>query len=721
MESDTVTATSFVFAQVGFVVTMPSPDEQLSILKSRVRHLERSLAEAESLSLEQIECTHRLETQLFATRTQLEERTQELTLCRQAQAILEQRPSQDAFQKQAQHIEELQKQIWELERRPTLDHLQILKQQISTSQTEIEMLKAELKRRVDPAQYQQLQQQFQALKTQTQQLASYATQLPQAQQAAAAAQEQIKILGSQLEATQAELAHLHQQPSATANLTEQLERLQKQLVTVRAERDALINELAHRSSLATSAQAEAELSHLRQQIQAAEKMQNRWEQLEANLEAEIAHLRQRPTAEQLSQRDQTIASLQERLEHFEQLTQQQQDLAAQLQAAQARIQHLTRDLEDQQLSFSQEDLNPLQTQIQELQAQLHHAQTAQEQIHAELIQTRDQLSHWQQQAQHHLEHSEGIQQQYTLLKGELDSLRAQYHQATLAHQEHQQSTLARLESLEQQREGLARQLHKARVEQVDPAVLNALQEQLAHLQTENTQLMHDLEQRPTHAQLKEAQRRQELAEAHYLVSQKQLEKLQAQVDLLKTECVQAHAYAQTQEKEVALLEQQLSQSPSLASYGVSHKTAQPLPTPLPRVAHLPIHLTAQSQDQPGSQQIGSQHPARRSKAQDPFNDDLNELFPDVHVEHEAASKIVDLDEELGPVQEPLFVDQAEDLSQAPDQSSHGIPPLSLSPNEIEKAGKPLKAQAWLGMPRPTPAPRSSRVVELPTFVRRRPS
>ncbi|NJL99211.1 MAG: hypothetical protein HC924_10590 [Synechococcaceae cyanobacterium SM2_3_2] len=687
---------------------MPTPDEQLSILKSRVRSLERSLTEAEALSLEQIECTHRLETQLFELRTRLEERTHELSLCRQEQAVLVQGPRQEDYQQQARHIEDLQKQVWELERRPTLDHFQILKQQLATHQTEIETLKAELSRRIAPSHYQQLQQQLKVLKEQAHQLASYATQLPQVQQEAAAAQAQIKSLGSQLAATQAELTHLQQQSSSadaqTSGWQEQLERIQKQLANVRAERDALINELARRSS-GIPVSAEAELSHLRQQIQAAESLQARWQQIQSSLEAELHQLRQRPSAEVLAQRDQTIAELAERLQQFEQLDQQRLQVTAQLQQAEATIQQLTQTLQANSTE-SAHFFEPLQAQIQTLQTDLSTSQSAQQQIHADLIQTRDQLSHWQQQAQQHLEHGERLQQQYSLVKGELDSLKAELkaerQQAEASQAEMREAMQSRIAALEQQRENLARQLHQTQVEQWDPSVMAELQDQLAHLQVENTQLMEDLEQRPSPVQWQEVNRRLELAEAHYLVSQKQLDKLQAQLEMLKTECVQAHAYAQTQEKEVAILERvraqlehqlahltgQSAQSSVGINVGINVGTEDPFPAPeqavqaespeaLPRLAQLPTPLAALTTED-HSPQVDSGDPT------------LVELFS----------------AEVAP------------LSEKP---THGIPPLALGEDDADKAARPQKAQAWLRhRPPASMVTRPGRLVELPTFVQRRP-
>jgi hypothetical protein len=46
-----------------------------------------------------------------------------------------------------------------------------------------------------------------------------------------------------------------------------------------------------------------------------------------------------------------------------------------------------------------------------------------------------------------------------------------------------------------------------------------------------------------------------VAEARYLLGQKEIEKLQQQVAALKAECAQTQAYAQAQEREVALLQQ----------------------------------------------------------------------------------------------------------------------------------------------------------------------
>ncbi len=689
--------------QVGFVTAMPTPDEQLSILKSRVRSLERSLTEAEALSLEQIECTHRLETQLFEIRTRLEERTHELSLCQQEQAVLAQGPQQPDYQQQAQHIEDLQKQVWELERRPTLDHLQILKQQLATSQTEIETLKTELSRRIDPSHHYQLQQQFKVLKDQAQQLAGYATQLPQVQQEAAAAQEQIKSLGSQLAATQSELTHLQQQTSSadaqTSGRQEQMERIQKQLANVRAERDALINELAQRST-GTPVSSAAELSQLRQQIQAAESLQERWHQIQSRLEAELNQLRQRPSAEVLAQRDQTIAELEERLQQFEQLDQQRLQVTAQLQQAEASIEQLTQAL--QAKTAEPDSFEPLQSQLQALQTQLSASQSCQEQIHAELIQTRDQLSHWQRQAQQHLEHGERLQQQYSLVKGELDALKVgvetERQQAQVSQAEMQAMMQSRVETLEQQRENLARQLHQTQAEQLDPSVVTGFQDQLAQLQAENTKLMEDLEQRPTVVQWQEVKRRLELAEAHYLVSQKQLDKLQSQLEMLKTECVQAHAYAQTQEKEVAILERVRAQLEQQLAHFASQSaqstvwTEEPFSAPelldheqeqeetldaLPRVAQLPTPL-----------------PVLMAEETPPQT------------------------ENRGPTLVELFSTEVASLSENP---THGIPPLALGDDEADKAARPQKAQAWLRR-RPTPSmvPRPGRLVELPTFVQRRP-
>ncbi|MGY2881136.1 hypothetical protein [Thermostichus sp. OS-CIW-28] len=418
-------------------------EEELKALRARVRNLERSLAESEALSLQQIECIHRLEHQLLEAQAQIQERDQALQACQEEKARLAQRPTPEAFQLQQQHIEELQNLLWEMERRPTLEHYHILQQQLQTSQTEIETLKAELQRRVDPARFYQLQQELLELKQQANQLGEYAVKLPQVQLLQAQLQLRVQQLEEEKAQLQAQIQELAARPSA------------QELETLRAELEA-----AHR-------QAEAE-----------------WQRLKTHLETEKAHMEA-----DLNTARQRIRELEER------------PTPEQWARLQAELDHLR-----QQASFAKAERATLLEELQ--QSQRQQAEQAQQiaKLEAEAAQAA------------HLRETESSQAQ-------------------------------RILALEEQ--------------------VQALTRELGALRAERDQLMQELAQRPTLAQWQEVQqqvqdtresleaarRGRELAEAHHLVSQKQIEKLQQQVMALKTECVQAHAYAQTQEKEVALLQQ----------------------------------------------------------------------------------------------------------------------------------------------------------------------
>ncbi len=413
-------------------------EEELKALRARVRSLERSLAESEALSLQQIECTHRLERQLLEAQAQIQERDQALQACQEEQARLAQRPTPEAFQLQQQHIEELQNLLWEMERRPTLEHYHILQQQLQTSQTEIETLKTELQRRVDPARFYQLQQELLELKQQAGQLAEYAVKLPQVQLLQAQLQLRVQELEEEKAQLQAQIQELAGRPSV------------QELASLRAELEA-----AHR-------QAEAE-----------------WQRLQTHLEREKAHLEA-----ELATARQQIRQLEER------------PSPEQWARLQAELEHLR-----QQASFAKAERATLLEELQ--QSQQRQAEQAQQiaKLEAEL------QALCQEPPSAAAPVASG---------GEVEPLQAQ-----------------RILTLEEQVQALTRELDS--------------------LRAERDQLMQELAQRPTRENLEELRRGRELAEAHHLVSQKQIEKLQQQVTALKTECVQAHAYAQTQEKEVALL------------------------------------------------------------------------------------------------------------------------------------------------------------------------
>ncbi len=429
-------------------------EEELKALRARVRNLERSLAESEALSLQQIECTHRLERQLLEAQAQLQEREQALQACQEEKARLEQRPTLEAFQLQQQHIEELQNLLWEMERRPTLEHYQILQQQLQTSQAEIETLKAELQRRVDPARFYQLQQELWELKQQANQLGEYAVKLPQVQLLQAQSQLRIQELEEEKAQLQAQIQELAGRPSA------------QEMEALRAELEA-----AHR-------QAEAE-----------------WQRLKVELESEKARLQ------------------------------------ADLNAAQQRL----RELEERP---SQEQWASLQAELNQLRQQASFAKAERTTLLAELQQSQ------QRQAEQ--------AQQIAKLEAELQALRQEPKAQVDPSGEAESLQTQRLLALEEQVQALTRELDALRAERDRLLQELAQRPTLAQWQ-EVQQQLRELAQRPTRESLEEARRARELAEAHHLVSQKQIEKLQQQVATLKTECVQAHAYAQTQEKEVALL------------------------------------------------------------------------------------------------------------------------------------------------------------------------
>jgi myosin heavy subunit len=381
---------------------------ELETLRARVRDLERAVAESEALSLQQIECIQRLE-------RQLQEQERALQGCQEEKARLEQRPTLEAFQQQQQHIEELQNLLWEMERRPTLEHYQLLQQQLQTSQAEIETLKAELQRRIEPARFYQLQQELWELKQQANQLGEYAAKLPQVQLLQAQFQlriqelekekEQLQAQVRELETQRAELEAAHRQAEAEwqslktqleskkahleAELNKawqqlrQLEYLRQQASFAKAERASLLEELQHsRQQQAEQAQQiaqlEAQLQALRSEQPPAEPGSGRdlalEEQVQAlsrevdTLRAERDHLlqelAQRPAKEELEEaqraREVAEARYQKEIEKLQQQVAALQAECAQTQAyAQAQerevalLQQRNRELEEQLAALRQ--------------------------------------------------------------------------------------------------------------------------------------------------------------------------------------------------------------------------------------------------------------------------------------------------------------------------------------------------------------------------------
>jgi chromosome segregation ATPase len=279
---------------------------ELETLRARVRDLERAVAESEALSLQQIECIQRLE-------RQLQEQERALQVCQEEKARLEQRPTLEAFQQQQQHIEELQNLLWEMERRPTLEHYQLLQQQLQTSQAEIETLKAELQRRIEPARFYQLQQELWELKQQANQLGEYAAKLPQVQLWQAQFQLRIQELEKEkgqlqaqvreLETRRAELEAAHRQAEA------EWQSLKTQLESEKAHLEAELNkawqQLRQLEYLRQQASfAKAERASLLEELQQSRQQQAEQAQQIAQLEAQLQALRsEQPPAEPGSGRD----------------------------------------------------------------------------------------------------------------------------------------------------------------------------------------------------------------------------------------------------------------------------------------------------------------------------------------------------------------------------------------------------------------------------------
>ncbi|MEN9221107.1 MAG: hypothetical protein Q6M04_01580 [Thermostichus sp. BF3_bins_97] len=559
-------------------------EEELKALRARVRNLERSLAESEALSLQQIECTHRLEHQLFEAQAQINERDQALQVCQQEQSLLAQRPTPEAFQLQQQHIEELQNLLWEMERRPTLEHYQILQQQLQTSQAEIDMLKAELQRRVDPARFYQLQQELLELKQHASQLGEYAVKLPQIQLLQAQSQLRLQELEEEKAQLQAQIQELAGRPSV-----QELEALREEL------------EATHR-------QAAAE-----------------WQHLKTTLETEKAHMEA-----DLNTTQQRIRELEERptLDQWARL--------------QSELDHLR-----QQASFAKAERATLLEELQ--QSQQHQAEQA---------------------------------QQLATLEAELQALRQEPSPDLVAANAEQTQ---RIKALEEQVQALTSGLDTLQTER-DELIQELTQRPTLTQWQEVQQQLQELAQRPARESLEEAQRGREVAEAHHLVSQKQIDKLQQQVMVLKTECVQAHAYAQTQEKEVALLQrlkQDLEDQLATLRQSSGSVTAPPQEAAEPKPARLSWDLI---------------HPVAAEPAPQPV----------------VAA--------VQPVAQPLTWRTP---AGAPATAATGIPPLTLEKQE-DRAEKLLKRSALAagagqraGVETGNRSLGGRSRIELPAFVQRR--
>ncbi|GAB4211996.1 MAG: hypothetical protein OHK0012_05480 [Synechococcales cyanobacterium] len=448
---------------------MEASADQTSILKQRIRRLERALTESEALTLAQIECTKRLEQQLQEQQVRLDAQDRD----GQGSAATPSNPTgAGATDPDSAHIQELQDLIWELERRPTLEQHQLLKQQCENHLIEIETLKSELHRRPDPVRIFELQQEIAILKEYTQQLTDRSTNVIQVQQKYLELRSQYSELETELERLR-QLAKGSEESSALHNRNHELEILLtgqgKELAYVLAELDTCKQHIQEKA--AENAALTARLQELEHKGSSFSEQLSHWQAANQQLTLELASTRY----------------------ELEQLRHDQVDLS-EYRAVQDRCQHL--------------------------QAQLETLQALQKEQNGELQQLK----------------LERVANQYQVdeLKLRLAARDAEHHDLQLLR-----------DQLEQERQALT----------VAQTTLQRQHEQIESLE----QHVHDLEQQltqlPTEEQWRERLRHQELIEAHQVVNQKQIEKMQQRILELQTECVQAHAYAQSQEKEVAILEE----------------------------------------------------------------------------------------------------------------------------------------------------------------------
>ena len=475
---------------------MEASAEQTAALKQRIRRLERALAESEALTLAQIECTKRLEQQLQEQQRQLEERDQKL---QQYQAA----PLATA-EAHHQHIQELHNLIWELERRPTLEQHQLLKQQCENHQLEIETLKQELQRRPDPVRIFELQQEIAILKEYTQHLTDRSTNVIQLQQ---------KYL---------ELR------SQYSDLEKELERLRQQVVDQAVHPDAGGEQVVELRSQLQSQEREfsfvlAEMASLREQhqqtCQALETLQVQYEaQVKANQE--------------LQQALDTMTADKQELSHWQTANQQ---LSLELASTRYELEQLRHDaIDPQQLRQVQEENRHLRAQLETLQALQQQQQTELQQQKLDRAALQFQLDQTQPTLQ-------ALQAQVAEMQAAAEQQATQYAAQSLAWQQQAAENAAQLEHLQgqlQEKEALLATLDQHVRDYT--AALEAAQQQLSQL--------------PAREQWQDMVRQRELLEAHQVVSKKQIEQLQQQIAELKTECVQAHATISAQEKDIALLE-----------------------------------------------------------------------------------------------------------------------------------------------------------------------
>ncbi|MEM9534565.1 MAG: hypothetical protein AAGA40_02730 [Cyanobacteria bacterium P01_E01_bin.45] len=209
----------------------------------------------------------------------------------------------------------------------------------------------------------------------------------------------------------------------------------------------------------------------------------------------------------------------------------------------------------------------------ELEQQLNSCQvmlTSQEAVAAEVESLKAQLASSQQQGQQveHLEQKlSQLEADRVRLQQDVDTARQRCQQL-----ETSATKVAKLQSiaatLRDERDELVQRLEQAKTSvtaaQTQTDAVQQLQQQVHKVAEERDVLARRLEQTQAEflasmegepsEQVKEAQRRQEVAEAHHYVLKRQYETLQERVKELEQECAQAHSHSQECDRDLAELE-----------------------------------------------------------------------------------------------------------------------------------------------------------------------
>ena len=423
----------------------------------------------------------------------------------------------------------------------------------------------------------------------------------------------------------------------------------------------------------------------------------------------------------------------------------------QLQALKTRVHQQAQALADSEALAMQhmQYAAQLEEQLSSCQAKL----TDRENEASEVESLKAKLSNCMQQLQN-LEVIEGQSKQLgaerDLLKLELDTAQQRCQQL-----EQSASKVAKLQSiaatLRGERDELARKLEQARSSVTEAksqsGELNELKqqeaqlkEQLQQLVNERDRIAHQLEQSQTKGdseelslQLKEAQRRQEVAEAHHYVLKRQYESLQERVKELEQECAHAHAHAQDCDKEIAetervklelqdRVEQLQARNQTLQAYVDNLQQQETSSQPTPSRDILQLEHTKQVLQQElaalraENQALQTKLERQQSSASHSLSTD-----PSVPKSSELDESPADL-EDVTANEDEIPIDRDGSIA---DSLLPSIPPLELSdPNAVGDSERKfdrrvLNLAAASAESIPTQYPTKYREVELPAFVRGR--